>query len=136
MPPSGPFSPAQQTLILCAIAGFVLIACVNLVFRRSPIFRYTPLGMLVLALAAGATGLIAFYAIDFVKQHPLRFLSVPAFGLIVFFICAKIDQYREAASGFGNEHADNAMATKSRHHRAAGDRVRRPPGVLPAHRPF
>jgi hypothetical protein len=53
--------------------------------------------MLVLALAAGATGLIAFYAIDFVKQHPLRFLSVPAFGLIVFFICAKIDQYREAA---------------------------------------
>jgi hypothetical protein len=53
--------------------------------------------MLVLALAAGATGLIAFYAIDFVKQHPLRLLSVPAFGLIVFFICAKIDQYREAA---------------------------------------
>src|SRR5262249_26735491 len=101
MNPSGPFSPAQQRLILCAIASFVLIACVNLVrnyhprFRRSPIFRFTPLGMLVLALAAGALALIVFYAENFVKQHPLRLLSVPAFGAIVFFICAKIDQYRE-----------------------------------------
>jgi hypothetical protein len=53
--------------------------------------------MLVLALAAGALALIVFYAEDFVKQHPLRLLSVPAFGAIVFFICAKIDQYRERA---------------------------------------
>jgi hypothetical protein len=98
-----PFSPTQQTLILCAIATFVLMACINLIrnyhprFRRSPIFRLTPLGMLVLALAAGGCALIAFYAIDFVKLHPLRFLSVPAFGTIVFFICAQIDAYRERA---------------------------------------
>jgi Na+/melibiose symporter-like transporter len=53
--------------------------------------------MLVLALAAGGAALIAFYSTDFVKQHPLRLLGVPAFGMIVFFICAKIDQYRERA---------------------------------------
>jgi hypothetical protein len=53
--------------------------------------------MLVLALAAGGCALIAFYAIDFVKQHPLWLLSVPAFGLIIFLICAKIDEYREKA---------------------------------------
>jgi hypothetical protein len=100
---SSPFSPTQQTLILCAIAGFVLFACVNLVrnyhprFRRSPIFRCTPLGLLVLALALAALGLIAFYATDLAAQHPLRFLSVPALGLIIFVICAKIDWYREQA---------------------------------------
>jgi hypothetical protein len=104
------FSAMEQRLILCAIAGFVLIACVNMVrnyhprFRRSPIFRFTPLGLLALALALAALGLIAFYATDFVKQHPLRFLSVPAFGLIIFVICAKIDWYREQAlaSSFGS----------------------------------
>jgi hypothetical protein len=53
--------------------------------------------MLVLALAAGGTALISFYAIDIVKQHPLRLLSVPAFGAIVFVICARIDEYREKA---------------------------------------
>jgi hypothetical protein len=100
---STPFSPAQQRLILLAIGGFVLIACVNLVrsyhprFRRSPILRCTPVGMLLLALAVGALALIAFYAIDFVKQHPLRFLGVAVFGLFVFFICAQIDAYRERA---------------------------------------
>src|SRR5262245_59531500 len=99
----GPFSPTQQRLILCAIAGFVLIACVNMVrnyhprLRRSPIFRLTPVGMLVLALAVGALFLIGLYAIDFVKRHPLRFLSVAIFGLIFFFICALIDEHRERA---------------------------------------
>jgi hypothetical protein len=53
--------------------------------------------MLVLALAAGGAALIAFYAIDFVKQHPLRFLGVPAFGGVFFFICATIDRSREQA---------------------------------------
>jgi hypothetical protein len=100
---SSPFSPTQQRLLLCAIAGFILFACVNLVrnyhprFRRSPIFRCTPLGLLMLALALATLGLMAFYATDFVKQHPLRFLSVPACGLIIFVICAKIDWYREQA---------------------------------------
>jgi hypothetical protein len=100
---SSPYTPTQQRLLLCAIAGFVLIACVNMVrnyhsrFRRSPIFRCTPLGLLVLALALAALGLIAFYATDFVKQHPLRLLCVPTFGLIIFVICAKIDWYREQA---------------------------------------
>jgi hypothetical protein len=103
MDTSEPFSPAQQKLILGVIAGFVLMACVNMVrnyhprFRRSPIFRLTPVGMLVLALAAGAAALISFYAIDFIKQHPRQLLSVPAFGLIIFVICAKIDEYREKA---------------------------------------
>src|SRR5262245_17006929 len=104
MDTSEPFSPTQQKLILGAIAGFVLVACANMVrnyhprFRRSPIFRLTPIGMLVLASAAGATALIAFYAIDFVKQNPLRLLSVPLFGGIIFFICAKIDEYRHPTS--------------------------------------
>jgi len=91
----------EQRLILCAIALFILVACWNLVrnyhprFRRSRIFRYTPLGMVVLALAVGALGLIAFYATDFVKAHPLRFLAVAIVGLVVFVICAQIDLYRE-----------------------------------------
>jgi len=50
-----------------------------------------------LALAVGALALIAFYAIDFVKAHPLRFLAVPIVGLVAFFICAQIDTYREKA---------------------------------------
>jgi len=72
---STPFSLTQQRLILSAVALFILVACWNLVrnyhprFRRSVIFRYTPLGMLVLALAVGALALIAFYAIDFIKAH-------------------------------------------------------------------
>src|SRR5437762_13998634 len=100
---STPFSLTQQRLILSAIALFILVACWNLVrnyhprFRRSRIFRYTPLGMVVLALAVGALGLIAFYATDFVKAHPLRFLAVPLVGLVVFVICAQIDLYREKA---------------------------------------
>lgn len=98
---STPFSLTQQRLILSTVALFILVASWNLVknyhprFRRSPIFRYTPLGMLLLALAVGALAFIAFYATDFVKAHPLRFLAVPLVGLILFVICAQIDLYRE-----------------------------------------
>jgi hypothetical protein len=54
--------------------------------------------MLVLALAAGGAALIAFYSTDnFLKQHPLRLLGVPAFGAVFFFICATIDRSREQA---------------------------------------
>ena len=100
---STPFSPIQERLILSGTALFILVACWNLVknyhprFRRSPFFRYTPLGLVVLAFVVGAESLIAVYATYLLPRHPLWFPTGAVFSLIVFFVCALIDEHREKA---------------------------------------
>lgn len=98
---STPFSPTQQRLILCAAALFVLVACGNLVrnyhphFRRGRGFRYTPLGLLVLALVVAVECIIVVHAIYLVPRYAAWFPAAAVFGLIVFFLCARVDERRE-----------------------------------------
>jgi len=100
---STPFSLAQQRLILSAAALFLLVACWNLLkhyhprFRRGRDFRYTPLGLLVLALVLAAESLTVVYALYLVPRHPLWFATAAVFGLLVFFVCALVDEGHEKA---------------------------------------